>query len=93
MFVRLVKRIVHKILLNDLRKKLKEPGGAYLDEHFTVVGAENIRFGESVYIGPNATLMAAGAPLAIKDISCPVRDLRLSPEIIGWISATSIWMK
>mgnify|MGYP004498316089 CR=1 FL=1 len=66
MFVCLIKRIVHRILLKDLRKKLKEPGGAYLDEHFTVVGAENIRFGESVYIGPNATLMAAGAPLEIK---------------------------
>ena len=48
MFVCLIKRIVHRILLKDLRKKLKEPGGAYLDEHFTVVGSKNIRFGESV---------------------------------------------
>lgn len=62
----LAKRIVHKLLLNNLRKHLKKPGGVYFDEHFTVVGARNISFGESVYIGPNATLMAAGAPLDIK---------------------------
>ena len=66
MIVCLIKRIVHKLLLNNLRKHLKNAGGAYIDEHFTVVGAHNISFGESVYIGPNATLMAAGAPIEIK---------------------------
>ena len=62
----IAKRIVHKLLLNNLRKHLKKSGGVYIDEHFTVVGAHNISFGDSIYIGPNATLMAAGAPLDIK---------------------------
>ena len=62
----LIKRIIHKMLLNSLRKHMKKSGGAYLDEHFTVVGAQNMSFVDSVYIGPNATLMAVGAPLEIK---------------------------
>ena len=67
MIVRLIKRITHKLLLNNLLHDLKKSGGdTYIDEHFTVVGAHNISFGDSVYIGPNATLMAAGAPLDIK---------------------------
>ncbi len=64
--IALVKRAIHKLLLNDLRKHLKNAGGLYMDEHFTVVGAENMSFGDSVYIGPNATLIAADAPLEIK---------------------------
>ena len=66
MIVRLVKRITHKLLLKELLRDLKNPPGVYIDEHFTVVGAHNISLGESVYIGPNATLMAAEAPLEIK---------------------------
>lgn len=61
-----VKRVIHKLLLNDLLRHVKKSGAAYIDEHFTVVGAENISLGDSVYIGPNATLMAANAPLEIK---------------------------
>lgn len=66
MIVQFIKRVIHKLLLNNLRKRLKRPGGVYLDERFTVIGAQNISFGESVYIGPNATLMAADAELEIK---------------------------
>ena len=63
----LMKRIIHKLLLNNLRRSLKKcEKKVYFDEHFTVVGAHNISLGESVYIGPNATLMAADAPLEIK---------------------------
>lgn len=62
----IVQRAVHKILLNNLKKRLKKCGGVYLEPHFTVVGAQNISLGDSIYIGPNATLMAAGAPLEIK---------------------------
>lgn len=62
-----IKRVIHKLLLNNLRRHLKKSGKmVYLDERFTVVGAYNISFGESVYIGPNATLMATNAPLEIK---------------------------
>lgn len=61
----LVKRVIHKLLLNDLRRRVKNRG-VYIDERFTVIGAQNISFGDSVYIGPNATLMAADAPLEIK---------------------------
>lgn len=58
----LAKRVIHKLLLNKLRKKLRKLGkGVYLDERFTVVGARNISLGDSVYIGPNATLIAADA--------------------------------
>ena len=60
-----VKRVSHKLLLNDLRRRVKNRG-VYIDERFTVIGAQNISFGDSVYIGPNATLMAADAPLEIK---------------------------
>lgn len=66
MIANLLKRIYHKMLLNSLRQNLKKSGGVYIDEHFTVVGAQNMSFGDSVYIGPNATLMAAGAPIEIK---------------------------
>lgn len=63
----IIKRIVHKLLLKDLLKKLKSYGRkVYIDERFSVVGAENITLGESVYIGPNATLFAANAALEIK---------------------------
>ena len=55
------------MLLNNLRRSLKKCGcGVYIEERFTVVGAHNIRLGDGVYIGPNATLMAADAPLEIK---------------------------
>lgn len=63
----LLKRIIHKLLFNNLRKSLKKCGsGVYVEERFTVVGARNISLGDSVYIGPNATLMAADAPIEIK---------------------------
>lgn len=62
-----LKRVIHKLLLNDLRKRLGKAGErVYFDEHFTVGGAGNIRLGDSVYIGPNATFIAADAPLEIK---------------------------
>ena len=61
-----VKRVIHKLLLNDLLKHVKKAGRVYIDQHFTVIGAQNMSFGDSVYIGPNATLMAADAPLEIK---------------------------
>lgn len=61
-----IKRIIHKILLRDLLKRLKNAGEAYFDERFTVIGAHNISCGKSVYIGPNATLIAANAPIIIK---------------------------
>ena len=65
--VRLMKRSIHRLLLNDLLRRVKQCGrGVYLDERFSVIGAQNISFGDSVYIGPNATLMAADAPLEIK---------------------------
>jgi len=44
MIVRLIKRITHKLLLNNLLHDLKKSGGVYIDEHFTVVGAHNISF-------------------------------------------------
>ncbi len=63
----LFKRVINKHLLNSLIKNLKQCGKkVYIDERFSVVGAQNISFGDSVYIGPNATLMAADAPLEIK---------------------------
>lgn len=55
------------MLLNNLRRSLKKCGrGVYIEERFTVVGAHNISMGDSIYIGHNATLMAADAPLEIK---------------------------
>lgn len=66
MIVRLLKRITHKLLLINLLHDLKRTGRVYIDEHFTVDGAHNISFGDSVYIGPNATLLATVAPLEIK---------------------------
>lgn len=66
MIVRLLKRITHKLLLINLLHGLKRTGRVYIDEHFTVDGAHNISFGDSVYIGPNATLLATVAPLEIK---------------------------
>ncbi len=67
MIVRLIKRITHKLLLNNLLHDLKNRGEKiYIDEHFTIVGAYNISLGNSIYIGPHATLMATGAPLEIK---------------------------
>ena len=62
----ILKRILHKLLLNHFRKLMNKPGNVYIDEHFTIVGAQNMSFGDSVYIGPNSTLMAAKAPLEIK---------------------------
>ena len=63
----LLKRIIHKLLFNNLRKSLKKCGSeVYVEERFTVVGSRNISLGDSVYIGPNATLMAADAPIEIK---------------------------
>lgn len=62
----LIKRFVHKFLLKKLRKQLKNAGEAYIDERFTIIGAKNISFGESIYIGPNATILASNAPLEIK---------------------------
>lgn len=65
--ITIIKRVFHKLLLNETKKKIKECGkNVYIDEHFTIVGASNIVLGDSVYIGPNSTLMAAGAPLIIK---------------------------
>ena len=65
--INLIKNFINKLLSNNLRKKFKKCGqGVYIDERFTVVGAHNISLGDSVYIGPNATLMAADAPLDIK---------------------------
>ena len=65
--INLIKNFINKLLSNNLRKKLKKCGqGVYIDERFTGVGAHNISLGDSVYIGPNATLMAADAPLDIK---------------------------
>ena len=65
--IMLIKRAVNKLLLNNLLKNVKKHGKkVYFDERFTVVGASNITIGESVYIGPNATLIAADAPLEIK---------------------------
>ena len=43
-----VKRVVHKLLLNNLLRHMKKHGGVYIDEHFTVIGAHNISFGDSV---------------------------------------------
>ena len=69
----LIKRIIHKLLQNNLRKRLKQCGvKVYIDERFTVTGAQNISLGNSVYIGPNATLMASGAHIEIKGHLCQV---------------------
>lgn len=38
----------------------------HLDERFSVTGVGNISLGNNVYIGPNAILMATGAPIEIK---------------------------
>jgi len=63
----LIKRIIHRVLQNDLIKQLKLCGEkVYFDGRFTVVGACNISLGDSIYIGPNATLIAADAPIIIK---------------------------
>lgn len=63
-----LKRIGHRLLLNNLMKKLKKHGEkVYIDERFTITGAKNISLGNSIYIGPNATLMASGASITIKD--------------------------
>lgn len=65
--VQLIKRVFHRLSLDNLRKRLKKVGkNVYFEERFSVTGAGNISLGDSVYIGPNATLMAAGAPLEIK---------------------------
>lgn len=65
--IQLIKRVFHRLSLDNLRKRLKKAGkNVYFEERFCVVGAENIILGDNVYFGPNATLMAAGAPLEIK---------------------------
>lgn len=67
MILRFIKRVFHRLSLNDLLKRFQKVGeNAYLGERFYVVGENNIRLGDHVYIGPGATLMAADAPLEIK---------------------------
>ena len=63
----IARRIIHKMELRKLLFQLKMRGSnIYLDNRFSVVGAQNISIGDSVYIGQNAVLMAAGAPIEIK---------------------------
>lgn len=65
--VSFLKKVIHRLLLTELLKGLKYCGEkVYIEERFTVVGRENISLGNSVYIGPNATIYAIGAPLLIK---------------------------
>lgn len=65
--IALIKKIIHKILQNNLLKKLAGCGkNVHFDERFVVAGASNITLGDSVYIGPNAVLLAARAPITIQ---------------------------
>ncbi len=63
----LFKRLLHRSELKNLRQQLKHCGSnVYVDGQFTIVGRENISLGDSVYIGPNATLLSTKAALTIK---------------------------
>lgn len=65
--VTLIKRLYHKLYFNSLKKKFRYLGNkVYFDENFIVSNASNISLGDSVYIGPNATLIAANASIDIK---------------------------
>ena len=67
MILKFFKRIIHKLLQNNLYKNLAGCGrNVHFDEHFLVSGAHNITLGDSVYIGPNSVLLAASAPLTIE---------------------------
>lgn len=60
-------RVYHRLLINDLKRKLNSYGEkVYIDKNFVFVGANNITLGNNVYIGPNSTLVASDAPLEIK---------------------------
>ena len=62
-----LKKVIHRLLLNNVIKRLKYCGeNVYIDERFTILGEGNISLGNSVYIGPNATLFAVGAPITVK---------------------------
>ena len=62
-----LKRVIHRLLLNNIIKKFRSCGKkVYIDERFTILGAANISMGDSVYIGPNATLYAMGASITVK---------------------------
>lgn len=61
----LLKRIVHKLLFNDIKRHLNLCGcNVYIDERFVISGVQNISLYDNVYIGPNA--LYAGAPIVIK---------------------------
>lgn len=62
-----LKSCIHRLLLKNIKKQLKHCGKkVYVDEGFTILGAKNISMGDSVYIGPNATLYASGAAITVK---------------------------